>query len=177
MVSYLVEEVEDAAREVPRGTGGLTVEEVHDDDDPDPNLTPTPTQAPTQKTSGLLSRLFSRTKTNQDVTGCEPPRRTERGELGGEGAPAEGRVGNPARQTGATGVPTRQARRLPLPAAATSVCVCVCAYTLDFCVTGAGKRGKTDARDRLLHVHRAKPRQPKVVSIASGRRYVQTCPP
>lgn len=100
VVSYLVEEAEDAARSPGAASRDVTVEEVHEDEGtehpdgaqhlgdvegPDglevevgeSKTTPAP------KASGLLSRIFSRSKTSQDITKVEveqPVRRTERGE-------------------------------------------------------------------------------------------------
>ena len=101
-----MEEAEDAARSPGAASRDVTVEEVHEDDSE--HLDDNPQRdaiedllddhddleaegceartAPAPKASGLLSRIFSRSKTSQDITKADseqpdqPARRAERGE-------------------------------------------------------------------------------------------------
>ncbi|KAK3932552.1 Midasin [Frankliniella fusca] len=86
VVSYLVEEVEDAVRAPGTTNQEVTVEEVHDDADEE--LSP-----PAPRPSGLLSRLFSKTRTSQDVSDGESAARRTRG----SGAAKKSKAEAPAR--------------------------------------------------------------------------------
>lgn len=91
------------ARPQAAASGDVTVEEVHDEEDGDDSredadsTRPTLVE-PTTRPSGLLSRLFSRSRTSQDATSSDPAGELP-GETPGTGAP-----------TGSTESPGRFAR-------------------------------------------------------------------